>query len=223
MRAHLFVHARWEAPGIGLFLQPETTFARIVNLCTLSVVYRPEDYEQMNANPKLPIAACHLIEAKELIEKANNLVNPNSGLANDFLNQYNEVLLLVENLPILLPEMVEELLAWNAKTYEEYFTSSPLPGGDVAIKIYHTLDREFRKKFETQISRINKLAGKAVIVISERNKDREELAAEDVELFCMQISKKLRAEIENASKFVNYGLAVAPETSQALADRLMQA
>lgn len=177
----------------------------------------------MNANSKLPIAGCHLIEAQELIKMANNLVNPNSGIANDFLNQYNEVALLVENLPILLPEMVEELLAWRAKTYEEYFNSSPLPRGDVAIKIYHTLDREFRKKFEAQICRINKIACKAITVISERNQDREELAAEDIELFCTKISKKLRAEIENASRLVNYGLAVAPETSQALADRLMQA
>ncbi len=177
----------------------------------------------MTANHKLPIVECHLVEALELIKKANNLVNPNSGMANDFLNQYNEVLLLVENLPVLLPEMVEELLAWKPKTYEEYFTSSPLPGGDIAIKIYHTLDRGFRKKFEAQMVKINKLADKAITVISERNRDREELSAADVELFCKQISKKLRSEIEGASKLVNYGLGVPPETSQALADRLMQA
>jgi hypothetical protein len=177
----------------------------------------------MNANPKLPIVDCHLIEAQELIKKAGNLVNPNSGIANDFLNQYNEVLLLVENFPVLLPEMVEELLAWKPKTYEEYFTSSPLPGSDIAIRLYHTLDRVFRKRFETQMCRINKLAGKAISVVSERNQDMEERAAEDVELFCRQISRKLRTEIENASILVNYGLAAAPETSQALADRLMQA
>ena len=178
----------------------------------------------MTANTKLPVPACHLIETLELIKQANNLVNPTSGIANDFLNQYNEVLLLVENLPVLLPEMVDELLAWKAKSYEEYFNSSPLPGGHIAIKIYNTLDSQFRKKFEAQIAKANKIAEKAIAVIDNRRRDRsDELSADDIELFCGNISKRLREETEKAAKMVNYGLAVAPETSQALADRLMQA
>lgn len=177
----------------------------------------------MTAHSKLPVDSAHLIETLELIKQASNLVNPSSGIANDFLNQYNEVLLLVENLPVLLPEMVEELLAWKRKSYEEYFVASPLPGGDIAIKIYSKLDSAFKSKFETQIERINKVADKAVAVIAERERASEELNAEDIEAFCGQISKKLREEIEKAAKLVNYGLAMAPETSQALADRLMQA
>jgi hypothetical protein len=172
---------------------------------------------------KLPVAGCHLMETLDLVKQASNLVNPSSGIANDFLNQYNEVLLLVENLPVLLPEMVEELLAWKKKSYEEYFTTSPLPGGDIAIKIYHLLDRGFRNKFEAQIAKINKIADKAVAVIGARHQASQELNADDVEQFCSQISKTLREEIEGAARLVNYGLDMAPETSQALADRLMQA
>ena len=67
------------------------------------------------------IFACSLSDIEESLRQASNLVNPASGIANDFLNQYNEILLLVENLPVLLPEMVEELLAWKAKDYNEYF------------------------------------------------------------------------------------------------------
>jgi len=177
----------------------------------------------MRANRQLPSSACQLTETQNLLKQASNLVNPNSGIAHDFLNQYNEVLLLVENLPILLPEMVEELLAWRPKTYHEYFSSSPLPGSVIAIKIYYSLDRSFRKRFEAQIAKINKLAFKAVSVISDRYRDTEDLTAEDIELFCKQISKKLRAEIEKSNMLVNYGLRVPPETLQAMADRLMRA
>jgi hypothetical protein len=177
----------------------------------------------MTATSKLPIDSCHLIETLELIKQASNLVNPSSGIANDFLNQYNEVLLLVENLPVLLPEMVAELLSWKKKTYEEYFTTSPLPGGDIAIRIYHSLNKEFRNRFEAQIERINNISDTAIDVIGQRYLENEGLDADDVETLCTQISKKLREEIENASKLINYGLAMAPETSQALADRLMQA
>lgn len=177
----------------------------------------------MTVHSKLPVDSAHLIETLELIKQVSNLVNPSSGIANDFLNQYNEVLLLVENLPVLLPEMVEDLLAWKRKSYEEYFATSPLPGGDIAIRVYNKLDSAFKSKFEKQVERINKVAEKAIAAIAERERASEELNAEDIEAFCEQISKKLREEIEKAAKLVNYGLGMAPETSQALADRLMQA
>jgi phosphomannomutase len=175
----------------------------------------------MSANGKMPGTASRLTEAQELLKKAGNLVNPTSGIANDFLNQYNEVLLLVENLPVLLPEMVEDLLAWRAKTYQEYFSASPLPGSALAIKIYNSLDRGFRKKFEAQIAKINKIAYKAIAVIGERHRDTEELNGEDIEHFCKHISKKLRAEIDKSNMLVNHGLCVPIETSQEMADRLM--
>jgi hypothetical protein len=177
----------------------------------------------MTATHKLPIDSCHLIEMLDLIKQASNLVNPSSGIANDFLNQYNEVLLLVENLPVLLPEMVAELLSWKKKSYEEYFTTSPLPGGDIAIKIYNTLNKGFRNRFEAQINKINNISETAIDVIGQKYLENEGLDAEDVETFCTHISKNLRDEIENASKLINYGLAFAQEDSQALADRLMQA
>ena len=45
--------------------------------------------------------------------QAAALVNPKSGIANDYLNHFNEVFLMIENLPILLPEMVDELMEWR--------------------------------------------------------------------------------------------------------------
>jgi len=63
-----------------------------------------------------------------LEQRAACLVNPASGIANDYLNHFNEILLLIENLPTLLPEMLDELLEWNPVTYREYFAKSQLPG-----------------------------------------------------------------------------------------------
>ena len=59
--------------------------------------------------------------------RASALVNPASGVANDYLNHFNEILLLIENLPALLPEMVDELLGWKPVSYRGYFERSPLP------------------------------------------------------------------------------------------------
>ena len=125
----------------------------------------------MSATRQLPRMAGRLKEEQALLEEASNLVNPNSGIANDFLNQYNEVLLLVENLEVLIPDMVEDLLDWKPKTYREYFSYSPLPGGAMAIEIYYCLDRNFRKKFEAQIAKMNKLALKAIAVVGEQHRN----------------------------------------------------
>lgn len=161
------------------------------------------------------------LTSEEQLHQAGSLVNPVSGLAHDFLNQYNEVLLMVENLPVLLPEMVDELLAWRPKTYHEYFSCSPLPGSVIAIKVYCSLNRGFRKKFEAQIFKLNKIAFNAISIIGRQHSFTADLNAEDVEEFCAHISRKLRAEIEKSNRLVNRGLNAPLESAQEMADRLM--
>ncbi len=102
----------------------------------------------------------------ELEERAACLVNPASGIANDYLNHFNEVLLLIENLPTLLPEMLDELLEWRPVTYREYFAKSLLPGSARALQIYEGLDDGFRREFESIIDGVNAMATASIDVIS---------------------------------------------------------
>src|ERR1700686_5113082 len=62
-----------------------------------------------------------------LESRAAALVNPASGLANDYLNLFNEIVMVIEQLPEM-PELIDDLLAWRPTTYIEYFTRSVLPG-----------------------------------------------------------------------------------------------
>jgi hypothetical protein len=166
--------------------------------------------------------ACSMSEIEGPLREASNLVNPASGIANDYLNQYNEILLLVENLPVLLPEMVDELLAWKPKSYREYFETSPLPRGDIAIKIYQSLNPNFRQLFEAHVQSINAFANTAITVLGDQTHGHGDLSQEYIEAFCAEISKILRAEIEKANDFVNHGLNIARETPQQMADRIMR-
>ena len=65
--------------------------------------------------------------ADSLESRAMALVNPASGLANDFLNVYNEILMLIELLPTM-PELADDIAAWRPASYRAYFMQSPLPG-----------------------------------------------------------------------------------------------
>jgi len=86
-------------------------------------------------------------------EPALGIVNPTTGLANDYLNVFNEVLLLLEFLPTM-PEMTEEALAWQPRTYSEYFQQSTLPGAKYALAAYEDVDPVLRKKFESVLTRL---------------------------------------------------------------------
>ena len=64
--------------------------------------------------------------------RAAALVNPASGLANDFLNVYNEILMLIEMLPAM-PELADDIFGWRPCSYRSYFMQCNLPGRAEAL------------------------------------------------------------------------------------------
>ncbi|MCV0371373.1 hypothetical protein [Filomicrobium sp.] len=155
----------------------------------------------------------------DLEERAAALVNPASGIANDFLNHFNEVLLLIEN----LPEMVDELLGWAPRTYREYFTHSELPGSKLTLEIYDSICDELRTEFEARVDAVNLMCLESIDVIKSRRDGKGEIEAEDVEEYCEQISLKLRSALSDLADLVNNGYAAPVEAPQSMADRMIPA
>ncbi|AHB47785.1 hypothetical protein W911_04165 [Hyphomicrobium nitrativorans NL23] len=156
-----------------------------------------------------------------LEERAAKLVNPASGIANDYLNHFNEILLLIENLPTLLPEMLDELLEWRPVTYREYFAKSALPGSSAALEIYEGLDEGFRRDFESIIDGINAMATASIDVISAHRGPEGDIDPSRVSDFCENASCAIRSALNRASDLVNNGRANPVETPQGMADRLI--
>jgi len=141
----------------------------------------------------------------ELHQRAACLINPVSGIANDFLNHFNEILLLVENLPMLLPEMVDELLEWQPSTYSDYFNRSRLPGSVAALARYATIEPASRAYFDDNVSRLNAMAVEIVAEISEHRAEDGVIPPEKVSGFCEIASARFRAELDLLAGFVNCG------------------
>jgi hypothetical protein len=156
-----------------------------------------------------------------LEKRAACLVNPASGIANDYLNHFNEVLLLIENLPTLLPEMLDELLEWRPVTYREYFAKSLLPGSARALEIYEGLDDSFRREFEGIIDGINAMATASIDVIRAHRNSDGELDPSRVSDFCENASCAIRSALNRASDLVNNGRENPAESPQGMADRLI--
>jgi hypothetical protein len=159
-------------------------------------------------------AAVETGAAKDLEERAACLVNPASGIANDYLNHFNEVLLLIENLPTLLPEMLDELLEWKPVTYREYFAKSLLPGSARALEIYEGLDESFRRDFESIIDGVNAMATASIDVISAHRSPDGELDPSRVSDFCENASCAIRSALNRASDLVNNGRENPAESPQ---------
>ncbi len=155
--------------------------------------------------------------------RASALVNPASGVANDYLNHFNEILLLIENLPALLPEMVDELLGWKPVSYRGYFERSPLPAAKETLEIYDSLGEEFRRDFESMIELLDKIILQSIAVIADHRCPDGTIDADEISDTCAELSVQLRTVLDRTADLVNHGYAPPLETPQHMADRILGA
>ena len=78
--------------------------------------------------------------------KAAN-INPRTGLATDYLNHFNEAVMLLEMIPDM-PDCAEDFLQWRPLSYAEHFTASNFKARDLAISAYDSADPAIRAEFD---------------------------------------------------------------------------
>ena len=74
-------------------------------------------------------------------------INPRTGLATDYLNHFNEAIMLLEMIPDM-PECAEDFLLWYPLSYREHFMASHFKGRDLAIEAYESADEHIRAEFD---------------------------------------------------------------------------
>lgn len=87
------------------------------------------------------------------LQSAN--INPRTGLATDYLNHFNEVVMLVDLLPSM-PELRDDILAWSPASYAEHFQHTGFREKDLAIEAYGVAPARFRVPFDSAIARLNR-------------------------------------------------------------------
>ena len=88
----------------------------------------------------------------EALAAAN--VHPESGLATDYLNHFNEVAMLLEMLGDM-PDMAEEVLDWAPCAYAEHFQRTGYAGADTVIAAWDAAPHALKAHFETIIAALN--------------------------------------------------------------------
>lgn len=74
-------------------------------------------------------------------------INPITRLATDYLNHFNEAIMLLEMIPAM-PECADDFLVWEPLSYPEHFRQSNFKGRDLAIAAYEAADPEVRSRFD---------------------------------------------------------------------------
>jgi len=80
-------------------------------------------------------------------------INSQTLLATDYLNHFNEVVMLFEMIADM-PDMMDE---WQPKSYQDHFRESVFKEKDLAVEAYDHVPPEFKIPFEKTISTLNRL------------------------------------------------------------------
>jgi hypothetical protein len=83
-------------------------------------------------------------------------VSDKNFLATDYLNHFNEAMMLLELVPDM-PDCIEDLADWQPVSYEDHFQRSSFAGKDIAIEAYAHAPDVYRKPFDEIIQRLNQL------------------------------------------------------------------
>src|SRR6202051_1040093 len=115
-------------------------------------------------------------EARAAQLRAAN-INPRTGLATDYLNHFNEAIMLLEMIPDM-PECAEDFLGWKPLSYAEHFTASNFKARDLAIAAYDSTDAGIRAAFDNITGAMTSIliAVSAAMREAEHDKTRTRLA-----------------------------------------------
>ena len=115
-------------------------------------------------------------EARAARLRAAN-INPRTGLATDYLNHFNEAIMLLEMVPDM-PECAEDFLGWRPLSYREHFMASHFKARDLAIEAYDSADAVVRAEFDNITSAMTSILTAVGTAMREarQNKTRATLA-----------------------------------------------
>ncbi len=83
-------------------------------------------------------------------------INPQTLLATDYLNHFNEIVMTLEMIPDM-PDLLDDARAWRPKTYREHFQESGFADRELAIEAYEHVPARFRQPFELTIGTLDSL------------------------------------------------------------------
>jgi hypothetical protein len=141
-------------------------------------------------------------------------INPQTGLATDYLNHFNEAIMLLE-MAGNSPDCLADFQDWQPMGYREHFLESRLKDRDLAIAAYVAADPAARACLDT-------LAGTMITVIeSTRSTISGDVPAQAAGIVSERAAKWLKKLVVRAGAVINGDIDLREiEAPQLTADRV---
>jgi hypothetical protein len=81
-------------------------------------------------------------------------VNRSTGLSTDYLNHFTEAVMVLE-MASTMPECLDDLRSWRAKTYREHFEGSRFADREAVIRAYEAADPAVRDALDAVSETLN--------------------------------------------------------------------
>lgn len=147
-------------------------------------------------------------------------INPKTGLASDYLNHFNEAIMLLDLLP-RMPECIVELIGWEPLDYREHFAESHFKDKELAIAAYETADPIARVRLDELADTMNAL----LVATCEAFQKRASLEAATT--LAAETAARLKPLVARAGAVINgYDIAKSEDMTtgeqQAAVDAVME-
>ena len=134
---------------------------------------------------------------QKLVDGKN--INPQTLLATDYLNHFNEIHMLLGMISDM-PDCLEDILEWETLTYPEHFQHSVFQDKEVAIEAYEFSPKKYKNPFEKCVAKIDDLLLTAI--------SKAEIAIKNDKMVKVNIivgdySPKMEKLIEECSAIIN--------------------
>ena len=100
---------------------------------------------------------------RERVQGTN--INEKSLLATDYLNHFNEIVMVLEMIPDI-PDCLEDAKAWCPKSYTDHFQDSGFSDRELAIAAYDHAPPVYREMFDGTIEHMDRLVALSIDRIS---------------------------------------------------------
>lgn len=163
---------------------------------------RRTGYLRLSRIPEIDVSPASDIDAS-LAEWRTKVAGKNisevSLLATDYLNHFNEVIMLIGMVPDMA-EVLDDARAWQPKSYADHFRESGFSAKELAIEAYEHSPPQFKEPFDRAVERLNVQVGETVerlgALVEKGNPDEIRHAAEEA-------TRKLQGLIEFTSSIIN--------------------
>lgn len=140
---------------------------------------------------------------------AGSNLDPQTFLATDYLNHFNEVVMLIEMIPDM-PEILDDAKEWQPKAYKDHFLDSTIADKEIAIAAYDAVPEIYKVPFEKTVGQIDRTIATAIVALE---RDLETGNIDLIRENATTLSRIIQRLMDTASAII-HGSAVTLDQSE---------